>query len=90
VGAEGATSPSSSGARTPAAPAGPAGPNAPAGPAAALSADDLARKVELEALLREHRGNITAVAEAMGKARVQIRRWMKRYGLSKDGGGEDE
>jgi transcriptional regulator with PAS, ATPase and Fis domain len=90
VGAEGATSPSSSGARTPAAPAGPAGPNAPAGPAAALSADDLARKVELEALLKEHRGNITAVAEAMGKARVQIRRWMKRYGLSKDGGGEDE
>jgi len=49
-----------------------------------LSAEDTQRKAELEALLREHRGNVTAVANAMGKARVQIRRWMKRYGLSRE------
>jgi transcriptional regulator with GAF, ATPase, and Fis domain len=51
---------------------------------APLSEEDRARKVELEALLKEHRGNVTAVAAAMGKARVQIRRWMKRYGLSRE------
>jgi transcriptional regulator with GAF, ATPase, and Fis domain len=49
-----------------------------------MSAQDEVRKVELEALLKEHGGNITAVAMAMGKARVQIRRWIKRYGLSRD------
>jgi transcriptional regulator with GAF, ATPase, and Fis domain len=39
------------------------------------------RREELVALLREHGGNIAAVARAMGKARMQIQRWMKRYGL---------
>ncbi len=47
----------------------------------ALSAEDIDRKVELHRLLQEHNGNISAVAKAMGKARVQIRRWIKRYGL---------
>jgi transcriptional regulator of acetoin/glycerol metabolism len=37
------------------------------------------RKDELLALLKEHRGNVTAVAKTMGKARVQIQRWMRRY-----------
>jgi transposase-like protein len=31
--------------------------------------------------LREHAGNISAVARTLGKARVQIQRWVKRYGL---------
>ena len=30
-------------------------------------------------LLRDHGGNISAVARAMGKARVQIRRWCERW-----------
>ncbi|EYF03411.1 sigma 54-interacting transcriptional regulator [Chondromyces apiculatus] len=40
-----------------------------------------ARREELLALLREHGGNVTAVARAMGKARMQVQRWMKRYGI---------
>jgi transcriptional regulator with GAF, ATPase, and Fis domain len=35
----------------------------------------------LEALLREHRGNVSAIARARGKARMQIQRWLKRYRL---------
>ncbi|XXY54645.1 sigma 54-interacting transcriptional regulator [Sorangium sp. So ce269] len=42
-------------------------------------AEDDARRRELVALLVEHRGNITAVARAAGKARMQIQRWLKRY-----------
>ena len=38
----------------------------------------------LVALLHEHRGNVTAVARAMGKARMQIQRWLKRYHLVPD------
>ncbi|WP_437754858.1 sigma 54-interacting transcriptional regulator [Sorangium sp. So ce1389] len=41
--------------------------------------EDDARRRELVALLVEHRGNITAVARAAGKARMQIQRWLKRY-----------
>jgi hypothetical protein len=29
----------------------------------------------------EHHGNVAAVARAMGKARMQIQRWIKRYRL---------
>jgi transcriptional regulator of acetoin/glycerol metabolism len=47
----------------------------------ALSAADAARRAELSALLKEHGGNVSAAARAMGKARVQIQRWIKRYGL---------
>lgn len=39
---------------------------------------------ELNGLLREHRGNISAVARAMGKGPTQIQRWMKRFGISND------
>ena len=39
---------------------------------------------EMRALLARHRGNITAIARELGKDRVQIHRWMKRYGLSPD------
>lgn len=47
----------------------------------APDAEDAARKAELEALLRQHGGNVSAVARAMGKARMQIQRWLARYGL---------
>lgn len=36
---------------------------------------------ELSAALRKHQGNVSATAREMGKARVQIRRWCKRFGI---------
>jgi transcriptional regulator with AAA-type ATPase domain len=41
--------------------------------------DDEARRQQLIALLVEHHGNISEVARQMGKARLQIRRWIKKY-----------
>ena len=52
---------------------------APETSVAALPAEELQRREELVALLREHRGNVTAVARVLGKARVQVQRWMRRY-----------
>ncbi len=46
--------------------------------------DGGAQRDALIALLREHRGNVTAVGRALGKAPVQIRRWMKRWSLDPD------
>jgi len=46
-----------------------------------LSDGDRARRAELVRLLEEHAGNVSAVARAMGKQRLQIHRWIKRYGL---------
>ena len=53
----------------------------PAAPRRSEEAVDETRKAELEALLRQHAGNVSAVARAMGKARMQIQRWMDRYAL---------
>lgn len=39
------------------------------------------RREKLVALLEEHRGNVSAVARALGKDRVQIRRWLKHFEL---------
>ena len=50
-------------------------------PVAPLGEDELRRREELVSLLREHRGNVTAVARVLGKARVQVQRWMRRYGI---------
>ncbi|HMR08413.1 MAG TPA: sigma 54-interacting transcriptional regulator, partial [Polyangiaceae bacterium] len=36
---------------------------------------------ELKALLLRHQGNVAAVGRELGKARMQIHRWMKRYGI---------
>jgi DNA-binding NtrC family response regulator len=44
-----------------------------------LTPEDERRRAELLELLREFRGNIAAVSAAMGKARMQIHRWIKRY-----------
>ena len=38
----------------------------------------------LRALLAAHQGNIAAVGRELGKARMQIHRWMKRYGIDAD------
>jgi transcriptional regulator with PAS, ATPase and Fis domain len=46
---------------------------------------DVGSEPDLERELREqfaaHRGNVTQVARAMGKARVQVQRWMKRFNI---------
>jgi DNA-binding NtrC family response regulator len=39
------------------------------------------RREQLVALLQTHRGNISAVARALGKARSQVQRWLHDYGL---------
>jgi transcriptional regulator with GAF, ATPase, and Fis domain len=47
---------------------------------ASAGSDDALRQ-ELVARLREARGNVTHVARAMGKARQQIQKWVRRLGL---------
>lgn len=37
---------------------------------------------ELRALLAEHHGNVAAVGRVLGKARMQIHRWVERYGIA--------
>jgi transcriptional regulator of acetoin/glycerol metabolism len=39
---------------------------------------------ELRALLARHQGNVAAVGRELGKERMQIHRWMKRFGISAD------
>lgn len=39
---------------------------------------------ELRALLETHAGNVAAVGRELGKARMQIHRWMRRYGIEID------
>lgn len=46
-----------------------------------LSPEQEHRRQQLINLLREHKGNISAVARSMGKVRSQVQRWIKRYGL---------
>jgi transcriptional regulator of acetoin/glycerol metabolism len=41
-------------------------------------------EAELRALLVNHQGNVAAVGRELGKARMQIHRWMKRYGIAVD------
>jgi transcriptional regulator with PAS, ATPase and Fis domain len=48
---------------------------------AAPDADEEALRDRLIALLKQHQGNVSAVARELGKARVQIRRWCKRFGI---------
>jgi transposase-like protein len=33
-------------------------------------------------LLREHGGNVSAIARAAGRSRVQVHRWLRRFGLT--------
>ncbi|MFO0548278.1 MAG: sigma 54-interacting transcriptional regulator [Polyangiaceae bacterium] len=39
---------------------------------------------ELRALLAHHRGNVAAVGREFGKERMQVHRWLKRYGIDVD------
>ncbi len=49
------------------------------GSPATLSPADVERRTRLIALLREHGGNVSAVARQMGVARMQIQRWCRRF-----------
>jgi DNA-binding NtrC family response regulator len=60
-------------------------PPAEAAPTAAMSDEDDRLRVVVLAHLREHAGNVRAVARAMGKAPMQIHRWMKRFGIDPNG-----
>ena len=46
-----------------------------------LTDDERRLRDELEAMLREHKGNISQIARLKGKARMQIQRWCKRFRL---------
>jgi len=38
-------------------------------------------QADLVALLERHQGNVAAVGRDLGKARMQVHRWLKRYGI---------
>jgi transcriptional regulator with PAS, ATPase and Fis domain len=46
-----------------------------------LSSEEVAHREELLLLLREHRGNLNAIARVVGKGRTQVARWVSRYGF---------
>jgi transcriptional regulator with AAA-type ATPase domain len=46
-----------------------------------LSAEDARLRREILDKLEEHGGNIAEVAREMGKARMQVHRWLKRFGI---------
>jgi DNA-binding NtrC family response regulator len=50
-------------------------------PTSRLSARDQQLRLELLAQLAQHKGNLADVARAMGKARMQVHRWCKRFGI---------
>jgi DNA-binding NtrC family response regulator len=58
-------------------------PPPPASESMAPTREDQLRD-QLVALLHENRGNVTAVARAMGKAPAQIHRWMRRFDIDPD------
>jgi len=43
------------------------------------AAGDALLRAQLEGLLVEHEGNVAEVARALGKARMQVHRWLKRF-----------
>jgi transcriptional regulator with GAF, ATPase, and Fis domain len=59
-------------------PSAPLSPNAPV----VSSRRTAPNEAELRELLARHRGNIAAVGRELGKERMQVHRWMKRYGIS--------
>ncbi|HEX5063614.1 MAG TPA: sigma 54-interacting transcriptional regulator, partial [Kofleriaceae bacterium] len=51
---------------------------------AQLSDDERKLRDDVAASLLRHAGNVAAVARDLGKDRTQIRRWMRRFNLSRD------
>ena len=58
-----------------------AGAAAPRASATSLAEKDLRRRERLVGLLLEKGGNVSAVARAMGTARAQVHRWIRKYAL---------
>ena len=58
-----------------------AGTSVAMGAATALSAADASLRDELAGQLAAAHGNVSEVARAMGKGRMQIHRWLRRFGL---------
>jgi DNA-binding NtrC family response regulator len=50
-------------------------------PPPVLTDAEVRHRDELIGLLRQHEGNLSAVARAVGKGRTQVVRWVSRYGL---------
>ncbi len=53
-------------------------------PPAAPAAGRTPSEAELRELLARHRGNVAAVGRELGKERMQIHRWLKRYNIDLD------
>jgi transcriptional regulator with PAS, ATPase and Fis domain len=53
--------------------------------ASTLSDDDQRLRESLDSLLARHKGNVAAVARELGKGRMQVHRWARRFGLRLDG-----
>jgi len=51
---------------------------------APIAIDDDARREELHTLLARHKGNVSEIARLMGCSRMQIHRWMQRFGFDPD------
>jgi sigma-54 dependent transcriptional regulator, acetoin dehydrogenase operon transcriptional activator AcoR len=54
---------------------------APLASAGRLNERDAALRLELLAQLERHSGNLADVARAMGRARMQVHRWCRRFGI---------
>jgi transcriptional regulator of acetoin/glycerol metabolism len=54
---------------------------AAAAPAAGEDEGDEDQRGRLIALLTQHRGNVTEVARALGRSRLQVYRWLRRHSL---------
>jgi len=48
----------------------------------------LRKREELVGLLRTYKGNVSAVARALGKHRPQVQRWLKRYQIDRNNNGK--
>jgi transcriptional regulator of acetoin/glycerol metabolism len=48
---------------------------------ASKPSDEEALRRHLVALLEKHQGKVSSVARDLGKARMQIHRWMQRFGI---------
>lgn len=46
--------------------------------------NEVPAEAELRRLLDEYKGNIAAVGRVFGKERMQVHRWLRRYGISPD------
>jgi transcriptional regulator with GAF, ATPase, and Fis domain len=62
--------------------AAPASAPTSASPSRPLTEDDERLRTELSAELTRTHGNVSEVARTMGKTRMQIHRWMKRFGIT--------